>query len=385
MSLQLLKKLGYRPLAICLLSAQLFTLSSVSFAKSGGVIGGGGGDATELRVNEIRSDILEWLNTEGPKGLIFPPALSYGEYVSKMKDILQPKKVIIGFVEKDDSTNDELQVSVNGTPKTCRGFFSRKDQAPHILCNIERFKNTSESEQYKLIHHEYAGLVKVENNEGPASDYALSSQITDFLVKQTVLKLAIKKQTSYPGTTLPGTSLAKYLDGNIKSITLIKADGLVIPPNQFEVFLAPKQKVPSIFSVESTYYTHFDGCIIYMKEASPKARIIPFNTSYDGTSLHVSAIVPDMANQTVHINFPSSSSISSIQCSQRMGPITKLKSSTPMHSDTLLCTSELSDKYNDWPVKPNLCWTIPDLQINKVKDLLEGVFSLELSNALETY
>ena len=67
------------------------------------------------------------------------------------------------------------------------------DSKAHILCNILRFKSTSESEQYKLIHHEYAGLAGVENNEGAASDYSLSTQITEYLTLQTVLKLGLKK------------------------------------------------------------------------------------------------------------------------------------------------------------------------------------------------
>ena len=110
-----------------------------------------------------------------------------------MKEILQPKNVVIGFVDKDDEKNDELKVVVGGVAKTCRGFVSHLDSRPHILCNISRFKNTSESDQYKLIHHEFAGLTNVENNEGAASDYAVSSQIIDFLIPETVLRLAVKK------------------------------------------------------------------------------------------------------------------------------------------------------------------------------------------------
>lgn len=189
------KILGYSPLAMCLLSAQLVIFSTMAFAKSsgGGVIGGGGGDASELRVNEIRSDILKWINEGGSKGLNLQNVLTQEEYISQMTDILQPKKVVIGFVEKDDEVTDELKVSVNGEPKTCRGFISVIDFKPHILCNISRFASTSDSDQYKLIHHEFAGLAKIENNDGAASDYFVSSQITDYLRIQTVLKLAVKK------------------------------------------------------------------------------------------------------------------------------------------------------------------------------------------------
>lgn len=174
--------------AICL---QLSTFSSV-YASSGGAIAGGGGDATEIRVDEIRSDILNWINQDGAKELNLPSNMTYEKYVKQMKNILEPKKVIVSFLEKDDRENNELQVNVNGVPKTCRGFISTLDLLPHIICNISRFENTSESKQYELIHHEFAGLVNVENNIGAASDYFISSQITDYLTEQTVLKLSVK-------------------------------------------------------------------------------------------------------------------------------------------------------------------------------------------------
>lgn len=175
-----------------------FVLSSVlafsAMAKSKkGTETGGGGDASEARVNEIRTDILNWINDKGAVGLNFPPELSYGEYVESMLEILAPQKVIIGFVEEDHRSNPELMVSVKGIPKTCRGFISKINSAPHIICHIARFKNTPDAEQYRLIHHEYAGLAGVEENIGAASDYRISSQLTDFLIPQIVLKLAIRR------------------------------------------------------------------------------------------------------------------------------------------------------------------------------------------------
>ncbi len=167
------------------------------FARNVGGESGGGGDASELKVNEIRSDILKWIQA-GAASELELKTISYGEYASKMTEILQPKKVIIAFVENDDSNDEELQVRVNGTPKTCRSFISVKDSSYRILCNITRFKETSPAEKYKLIHHEYAGLMGIERNEGASSDYQISSQLTDFLSEQTVLKLAIRKKEVNP-------------------------------------------------------------------------------------------------------------------------------------------------------------------------------------------
>jgi hypothetical protein len=180
-------KLGMVSKLACLLIVQSFSFSPDLLAKTGngGVIGGGGGDASETRVSDIRSDILSWIKKDGAKGLTLPSEISYGEYTDKMTDILQPKKVVVSFTDN--------VVLVNKVEKTCRGFISKVDSKDHILCNIKRYKETSDSEQYKLIHHEFAGLINLEKNEGASSDYKISTQITDFLTQQTVLKLAVKK------------------------------------------------------------------------------------------------------------------------------------------------------------------------------------------------
>jgi hypothetical protein len=168
----------------------VFTLGPAVLASKGG----GGGDASEARVNEIRSDILKWIKNGGAKGLRFPSPLTYDEYVWKMSNILEEQKVIVGFVEENHPSDEELQVSVGATPKTCRGFYSNKDDSPRILCQISRFSMISSEEQYKLIHHEYAGLVNIEQNIGAASDYKISTQLSEFLTYQTVLKLAVKNE-----------------------------------------------------------------------------------------------------------------------------------------------------------------------------------------------
>ena len=234
----MIANLSKRLVYACLLSTQLLAYST-AFAKSGGAIAGGGGDASEERVSEIRADILTWINKGGAKGLVLPQSISYGEYESKMKEILEPKKVVVGFVEQDDENNPELQVSVNGVPKTCRGFISEVDFKHHILCNISRFKSTSESEQYKLIHHEYAGLVNIENNDEAASDYEVSSQLTSFLARQTVLKLAVKKMEN--AEKKKDNELPKFIATKMKDMG---KDGLFI-----ELTLINSEDVSSVYIV----------------------------------------------------------------------------------------------------------------------------------------
>ncbi len=177
--------------AALVLGLTLSTLSTAIAAKGGD--SGGGGDALEGRVNEIRSDLLNWINNGGAKELTLPADISYGEYEDKMTEILENKKVALSFTYE--------AVKVKGVEKTCRGafvvtktLFSEKKTNPQILCNISRFKETPEPKQYSLIHHEYAGLVNVEKNDGSASDYEISNQLTDFLEDKIVKKLAVKKK-----------------------------------------------------------------------------------------------------------------------------------------------------------------------------------------------
>ena len=170
--------------------------SSVFFkAAFAGEESGGGGDPTEARVDEVRADILKWINEGGHKGLTLPKDLTQAKYAEKMISILHPQAVTVSFVtsREEEVTNDpELKVTVNHKKKTCRGFISERDQRPNILCNVERFSAVSEADQYPLIHHEYAGLVRVEKNNGASSDYEISNQLTGFLEKSVVLKLAVK-------------------------------------------------------------------------------------------------------------------------------------------------------------------------------------------------
>ena len=158
---------------------------STSVVAKLGTETGGGGDASEARVNEIREDILNWIKEDGAKGLVLSDDLSYDEYISNMTEILKPKKVKVSFTED--------KVIYSNAEKTCKGFLVEDNKSMHILCNVSRFAETPPSDQYKLIHHEYAGLARIENNDGAASDYYLSSQITDFLTSQKVLRLSIKK------------------------------------------------------------------------------------------------------------------------------------------------------------------------------------------------
>jgi hypothetical protein len=201
----------------------LFNLAAAQAGEGGGTSVGGGGNATEIRVNEIRADILKWIDEGGAQGLTLPSHLTHSQYVSGMRKVLEPLAVVVVAVTPEQeaaATDDELKVVVEGRSKTCRGFVSRKDRLPHILCSTKRFAETTESDQYRLIHHEYAGLAGIERNVGAASDYEISSQLTDFLVPETVLKLAVKKRGS--GLCVPGTQYTTGVGAVLRCIRVGK-------------------------------------------------------------------------------------------------------------------------------------------------------------------
>jgi hypothetical protein len=80
---------------------------------------------------------------------------------------------------------------VGEAEKTCKNFIGRQGLA-RIECNTKRFLETDESDQYILVHHEFAGLAGLEVNQGEDSDYQISNQIAAFLEDQVTKKLVIK-------------------------------------------------------------------------------------------------------------------------------------------------------------------------------------------------
>lgn len=141
--------------------------------------GKNGGDTQEKRFNLIADDLKDWLSRGGAQGLKLPPGLDQETYQSKMLEMISTNSVSF--------TRDTIVV--NGAEKDCENI-----PASHLIrCNIDRFKNSTESDQYVIVHHEFAGLAGFETNEGQArSNYFISDQITSSLEKVTVLKLAVK-------------------------------------------------------------------------------------------------------------------------------------------------------------------------------------------------
>lgn len=182
----------------------LAVTASPHYAVSGegGGVQGGGGDPTEERIMAIRDDISKWIDDGGARNLKLPADVGYDYYVRQMKSILYAPAapdlpaVIVGSINNAQEaieTDQDKIVKVGGQWKTCRSGRWREDGRLHIQCNVERFAMASPGEQYRLIHHEYAALVGIEKNVGPASDYDVSRGLESFVDQTVVFKLTHRK------------------------------------------------------------------------------------------------------------------------------------------------------------------------------------------------
>jgi hypothetical protein len=169
--------LSVRTLALIGVPLVIF-LSAQSVSAKLGVGAGGGGDMCEKRFKEVRDDIEWWIRRGGYRHLKISPNIMRG-YKQAMLNVIAKAKI---------SCTDE-KIYVGTAEKTCRGDWIAGQ--PYIQCNIARFMNTDESDQYVQDHHEYAVLSGVEVNNYDDSKYGVSDQISGFLEEKVVKKLAI--------------------------------------------------------------------------------------------------------------------------------------------------------------------------------------------------
>ncbi|WP_413287936.1 hypothetical protein [Bdellovibrio sp. HCB337] len=168
----------------------LYSLVALLFATAphaqasdggGGYDHGNGGDMCEYRFKTVQDDLTAWIAKGGSAYLQLPPEISHEKYNIYMLDKIQAAKV---------SCIDE-KVFVGNAEKTCKNFVEANGTS-RILCNRDRFMTTPESDQYVLVHHEYAGLAGFEVNTGETSHYEISNQISGYLESQIVKKLVVK-------------------------------------------------------------------------------------------------------------------------------------------------------------------------------------------------
>ena len=153
-----------------------------SYSGSEGV---GGGDLCEDRIKTIRADLKTWIENKGSEALQLPSGVSQVQYSQGMLNALAGAK--IACVGPGDNN---YPVEVHGTAKVCK--FNVSAASKLITCDFKKFQSMTESDQYVLIHHEYAGLAGIDQPNGSDSVYTVSNQISGYLVDQVVKRLAVK-------------------------------------------------------------------------------------------------------------------------------------------------------------------------------------------------
>jgi hypothetical protein len=153
---------------------------NLSNAKLGGEEGNGG-DMCEDRIKEIRDDLKTWIIKDGSRGLKLPADVSLASYNSKMLNVISRAKISCGADP----------IFIGRAEKTCKNFIDSNGQES-IQCNFDRVLKTPESDQYVLIHHEYAGLAGFEVNNEEDSNYGISNQISGFLEDQVIKRLVVR-------------------------------------------------------------------------------------------------------------------------------------------------------------------------------------------------
>ncbi|RZA06607.1 MAG: hypothetical protein EOP11_09880 [Proteobacteria bacterium] len=140
-----------------------------------------GGDACERRFTEVRDDLRTWLENGGSKALVFPEGKDKSGYATAMLRAIGQAQVAC--------TADKLWVGT--AEKVC---VNETDLAgdSRILCQRDAYLSLGVNEQYRLTHHEYAGITGYETNKGDASTYSLSDQLTGYLDFYSTQRLTVK-------------------------------------------------------------------------------------------------------------------------------------------------------------------------------------------------
>jgi len=175
----------------------LFILIFSSFSSFAVDVGTRDGVAScQNRIKVVSSDLNKWIQQGGPKDLILSQNMSLNFYSQAM--LTQIKKAKIKCVSEGD---DGYPVEIEGTQKVCRFDLDLTTNNSFIKCDSLKFNSLNETEQYVLVHHEFAGLAGIEIPNGDDSDYSISNQISAYLVDTLVKRLAVHPSWSTESCT----------------------------------------------------------------------------------------------------------------------------------------------------------------------------------------
>ena len=168
-------------LFIYLTSFAIFPIFVSASAHAVGSESLNGGDFCEDRIKVIRDDVISWLEKGGAAELSLPAGVKTEHYETTMREGLLKAHIAC--------TSNTIKVM--GDQKTCKNFVDALG-VPQILCDSNLFLKSGQSDQYVLIHHEFAGLAGFELTNIEGSNYEISNQLVSFLQDQVVKKLSLK-------------------------------------------------------------------------------------------------------------------------------------------------------------------------------------------------
>ena len=235
------------------------TLSDVStgFAR-GGAMDGGGGDICENRIQEIRNDLRSWINAGGAKGLKLSKGVTHSIYKSKvLAEIGKAKIRCVG------PGNKGFPVQVQKTAKICR-FDVTSRKTKFITCDFNKFQSLPDTDQYVLIHHEFAGLAGLENPLGDQSTYALSNQISGYLAEHTVRKLVVKPSANSEYEEYELEAITKLPGSGCKGIGMVNDIYCTVTEGK------PSTKAYCSIVIEKKYSNHLYSVRISTPENNPE-------------------------------------------------------------------------------------------------------------------
>jgi hypothetical protein len=183
-------------------------------ATIGGSEGTGGGDPCEERIQFIRDNIKNWISGGGPTGFKNMP-ITVEEYSTRMNKFLATTKEPSGAIRP--FTQIECvhhPIEVQGLEKVCRFDTAPR---PKITCYYEAFLDKATmnaDEQTRLIHHEYAGLAKLEEPWQSQSQYDYSKQLVEGFMADFKVRMLSITRIDKPEFGPPKIKISDIREGN---------------------------------------------------------------------------------------------------------------------------------------------------------------------------
>lgn len=141
----------------------------------------GGGDICENRIKVVSQELKLWIQSGALAVLDFPLGISMQAYSQRMLSKISTTTI------KCVSRGDEgFPVTFEGIPKTC--IFDEHAGEGEITCDYNKFLTLPGIDQRALVHHEYAGLARLESPNGSDSNYELTNLVIKHWTQKSMIR-----------------------------------------------------------------------------------------------------------------------------------------------------------------------------------------------------